>query len=228
MKSNVLIAALVCTAGVSLPVHAGVTYQTQSRAISVATSFDGNQQSAAAPDFGRFQASLTLATDFINADGATQDNTAGAGIDCQLDPNAILVNGSLSGAGGLALTGGKAITGEAAVSLSIEFTLDQATSFALRASRRPSDSDKDRFKIKLEHTGGMVVMIDQDDPAQELDLEGVLPAGVYSLEYQAELKIEGPETLRDYFFSLAVPAPGMIAWTPAAACAALRRRRAHG
>lgn len=225
MKSVLLMTAVMSTAGLSLQARAGVTYQTQSRVISAATSFDGNAQTASAPDFGRFQAGLTLATEFVGTGGTLQENTAVAGIDCQLDPNAILVNGSLSAAGGLELTGGKAVTGDAAVALSIQFTLDQATAFSLRASRRPSDSDKDRFKIKLESAGGTIVMIDQNDPAQELDLAGTLPAGVYSLEYQAELKIEGPETLRDYYFDLVVPAPGSVSFAALVLGASACRRR---
>ncbi len=206
----------------------GIGFLTQDRSITASTSADGNSQTIAAPGFGAFVASLNLSTTFQTPGGGTGTNKAGAGIDCQLDPDAIVVNGSLFGAGGLSVGTGtpRLETGDAAVSVSVGFQLDVATPFSLFASRRPSDNPGDRFKIKLKDpNGNLLVFVDQTMPAQEVNLSGVLIPGVYSLDYEAQFSVDGDETIRDLSFNMQVPSAGGLGLLAASAGLLVRRRR---
>lgn len=207
---------------------AGVTYLTQDRSISAATSADGNSQTISATDFGAFVRSLNLSTTFDTPGGGIGVNAAGAGIDCQLDPDAIVVNGSLFGAGGLSIVNGTPTlqSGDAAVNVSVSFQIDVASPFSLFASRRPSDNPGDRFKIKLKDpNGNFLLFVDQDMPAQDVSLSGVLLPGEYSLEYEAQFSVEGEETLRNLSFNLQIPSVGGMGMMAAAGGLVLRRRR---
>lgn len=222
------ISVLAGLAALSSGAWGGIGFLTQDRSITASTSADGNSQTIVAPDFGAFVESLNLATTFQTPGGGTGVNKAGAGIDCQLDPDAIVVNGSLFGAGGLSVGTGtpRLEFGDAAVHVSVGFQLNAATPFSLFASRRPSDNPHDRFKLKLKDpNGNLLVSVDQTMPAQDVNLSGVLIPGVYSLDYEAEFSVEGDETVRDLSFNLQVPSVGGVGLLGVAGCCSLRRRR---
>ncbi len=208
---------------------ADISYLDQNRSITAATSADANTQTLFAPDFAPFVESLNLSTTFDAVGGGTGINAAGAGIDCQLDPNAIVVTGSLSGAGGLSVTGGspKLVFSESAVRISTSFHLNTDTPYSLLATARPSSHPNDRFKIKVEDvTHNLVlVFVDESMPPQAIDTGGIMLAGDYSLEFEAQLTIEGEETLKDFAFNLQVPSTGAPALAVIAGAFGLRRRR---
>jgi hypothetical protein len=193
---------LSCTAG------ADVVYLTQDRSITVMTSADGNVQDASAPDFGPFLQSLALSTPFPTPTGGTGVNGATAGIDCQLDPNAIRVVGSLSGSGGIGVVAGQQTVqfGEAQARINTTVHITEGTPFRLTASPRPSTRPGDRFKIKLKdetrHT--VLFLLDESSPPQAVDMAGTFAAMDLELEYQVELTVDGPEVLRDFSFHLSL------------------------
>jgi hypothetical protein len=203
-RAAIAAAGALCLAGT--PVMADVVYLTQERLIEASTSANANSQVVGAPGFGPFVEVLQLSTTFPTAGGGTAPNEAAAGIDCQLDPNGIRIVGSLSGSGGLSLIGGTPTPqfGEAAADISTGFRVETATAFTMRASARPSGRPGDRFKIRLEdETRNIVVFfIDETMPAQAVDISGVLQPGLWSLNYEAELTVDGPEVLRDFYFSM--------------------------
>lgn len=209
--------------------NAQVTYLTQDRSITAETSYDANVQTVSAGDFGPFAAAVDLEVGFTTPDGEAGVNEAHAGIDCQLDPNAIVASGNLSAGGGLALVGGEStlVFGEAAAAIQTSFAITDATPFRLMASPRPSSDPKDRFKIKLEDQINNIVLfyLDETMAAQVVDVAGLLAPGQYALEYQVEFTIWGPETLSDFYFKMEIPAPGTMGLAAAGALFSARRRR---
>lgn len=220
-------AALTALAVMAPCALADVSYLTQDRWITATTSFDANTQVRTALDFARFVETLSLSTTFPT-DTGTATNAAEAGIDCQLDPNAILVTGSLAGSGGLSIGGNPGVQfGEAMVQVNTSFLVSGTTPFAMLASPRPSSFPGDRYKIKFknETTNEVLFLLDDSMPAQAVDFRGTLAPGSYTLEFQAELTVDGPEILRDFSFSLTVPAPGAAVMLGVAGLLASRRRR---
>jgi hypothetical protein len=201
-----LIVALGAACAVGTPTRADVVYLSQERLVEAATSADGNSQVLAATGFDPFVETLRLFTTFPTEGGGTAPNGAEAGIDCQLDPNAIRIVGSLLGSGGLGVVGGSPVLqfGEAAADISTDFRVDVATPYTLRASARPSTRPGDRFKIKLkDETRNIVVfLLDDTMPPQEVAISGVLSPGNWSLDYEAELTVDGPEMLRNFYFNM--------------------------
>ncbi len=207
-----------------------VTYLLQDRTITATTSFDANTQSLLAPDFGPFIAGLSLLTFFPLEGGGEGRNRAEAAIDCHLDPNAILAGGSVLGEGGTSFVGGvpRREFGEAGARVNAAFRVDAATPFQLLASARPGINADDRFKIKLEDLthGGVLFYLDETMPPQAVNFSGVLAPGDYSLEYQIEITIDGPESLAGFSLEMRVPSPGAgTAFAIAGCVTALRRRR---
>lgn len=217
--------ALAICAWPCVQARADVTYLTQQRTIQASTTADGNLLTESAPDFTRFLRSLLASTPFPTSDGGTGTNTGGTTIDCQLDPNAIRATGSLTGAGGLNISGNLE-TGEAAADILVTFHLAQATPFLMRCTPRPSTNPRDEFQIELSNlgTGATLFRLTQDQPAQSVNLPGVLDAGDYSLQFTVELSSSGPEQTQAFDFQFLVPAPGSAA-VLGAGIALLRRRR---
>ena len=192
--------------------RAGFSYLSQDRSITATTTADGATKTLSAPDFAPFVDNLQLSTPFDAAGGGTGTNTADAGIDCQLDPNAIITKGSLGGTGGLAVVAGDPTTvlGEAGAVVRATFVLDFDSPFTLIASARPDLDPKDRYRVKLEDLtrGGDVFFLDESSPPQAVNMTGTLLKGEYSLEFEVEITVAGSETLRDFNFLLQVPSPG--------------------
>lgn len=222
-------AALLALAVAAAPSRADLIYQTQDRFITASTTYDQNTQTLTSPGFGPFVENLNLSTMFPAPGGGTGTNEAAVGIDCELDPNAIRVSGSLLGEGGLAVTGtGTTLQmAEARARVAVDFHLDAATSFNLFSTPRPSTRPGDRFKIKLEDRTAHIVLffIDEGMPAQTVNLNGVLGVGDFSLEYECEMTVDGPQSLAEYQFNLTVPAPSGAALLACAGLFAVRRRR---
>jgi len=202
------ITALAGVLALAAAARADVTYLTQARSISAETSANNNVQTIVAPGFGPFVENLMLATTFQTPGGLPAPNLAEVGIDCQLDPNAVIVVGSLFGAGGLSVVQGVPVLqfGEAGASVETLFRLDTATSFTMLASPRPSNRPGDRFKIKLKDQTNNIVLflLEETMPPQLVNFSGTLAPGDYELEYQVELTVDGPESLRDFSFNLSL------------------------
>jgi len=206
---------------------ASVTYLTQARTISATNTVDGLVQSKTAPDFASFVDLVSSSAIFVKPTGGTGTTSGGSGIDCQLDPNGVKLRGKLSAAGGLALSGGKPAVelGEAGVIVNLTFHLDEATAFALYVSPRPFGLVDDRFKFKFEgDVAGKLISITDKDPSQAVNLEGVLPAGDYALEFEAQFRGDGEEVSSLYELGLSIPTPGTLAMLPFAGLLARRRR----
>jgi hypothetical protein len=205
-RAGQIAALAACASG--LAAHADVTYLLQERSITATTSADGVIQTVAAPDFAPFVTQIDLATMFNTPGGGTAPNMAHVGIDCQLDPNAIRVIGTLSGAGGISLIGGSQVLqfGEAAARIDTNFEVAAATPFRMTASPRPSAHPGDRFKIKLKDETRHIVLffLDETMPPQAVDLSGTFNPGELSIEFQTELTVDGPETLRDFSFNITI------------------------
>lgn len=198
-----LCATLCCAAGAAA---GDVTYLTQARSVTVLTSANNATQTLAAPDFGPFNATANLATTFPTPGGGSSPNEAVAGIDCQLDPNAIRVIGSLSGSGGLSIIGGNQVLqfAEAAARVQTLFHVSAGTPFRLTASPRPIGGPNDRFKIKLknETTSQVLLELDETMPPQSVDFSGLLDAADIEFEFQMELMVDGPESLAGFAVNL--------------------------
>jgi hypothetical protein len=196
-------------AGLASHAAADAVYVFQDRSIAATTSYNNNVQSTVAPTFAPFVQNLDLVTEFPIPGGGTATNRGRVGIDCQLDPNAIRVSGSLTGAGGLAVVGGGTALqfGEATARVDVRFRLDEATPYTMLATPRPSTRAGDRFKIKLknETTSEILFLLDETMPVQAVNVSATLPAGEFELEYQVELTVDGPETLRDFEFRFLLP-----------------------
>lgn len=219
------IGAVVIVAGTA---SGAMSFLTQARSVTASTTFDGQTDTKAAPDFNPFVQTASVATFFPSVTG-TSINRAVAGIDCHLDPNKIKVVGSLAAAGGLSLVNGEQAEeiGDAVALVSLSFHIDADSPFVLAASARPSSNPKDKFKIKLAGPGGgnVVFFMDEKVPAQSVQFAGVLGAGDYTLEYEAELSSGGPDTQSEYAFTLDIPAPSVAALLGVCGLGLLRRRR---
>ena len=210
------------------PCFGAVTYLTQDRSITAATSFDGGTLTIAAPNFASFVQTINLSTSFPGLNNTVGLNEAVAGIDCQLDPNKIKASGRLLARGGTSFVAGqdKVESGSAAATIRTTFHLDADSAYQLIASPRPLAGAKDKFKLKLENVStGVILFLDESTPPAAVNTAGLFAAGDYSLEYQIELSSEDG-TLDDSFeLLLVIPTPGTIGLAAFAGLAAARRRR---
>jgi len=194
--------ALLASCGLAL---GDITYTFQDRAITATTTDNLNTQTIQAPGFGPFVEQLDLETQMLLIGGGVAPNTARVGIDCQLNPNAIRVIGSLAGSGGISVTSGPPTQqfGEAAARVVTIFLVSSPTALRMTATPRPSTRPGDRFKIKLknETTGVTLFLLEENMPPQAVDFRGTLTPGQYEVEYQVELTVDGPETLRNFLFN---------------------------
>lgn len=204
--------------------HGALSFLSQARSVTAATSADANTQTQSAPDFAPFVTVLSLAAQFPTPGGGTGTNTAQAGIDCQIDPNGVQLTGRLTAAGGLNINGLVEV-GETAAEVVVTFAVDAPTPIWLLAGPRGTVPG-DRFKIKLHPlVGADLLFVDDSMPPQSVDFQTVLAVGTYTLEYEIELTAEGATASHDFNMSFAVPAPGALALLPLAVLSAARRRR---
>ena len=194
--------ALLATCGLAL---GDVTYTFQDRAITATTTDNLNTQTIQAPGFGPFVEQLNLETQMLLAGGGVAPNAARVGIDCQLNPNAIRITGSLAGSGGISVTAGPPTQqfGEAAARVDTVFMVSSPTALRMTATPRPSTRPGDRFKIKLRNqtTGVTLFILEENVAPQAVDFRGTLLPGTYEVEYQVELTVDGPETLGNFLFN---------------------------
>lgn len=205
-----------------------VTYLTQDRSISAATTFDGTAQTLVAPDFGRFTQTINLSTTFPSLNNTVGLNEAVAGIDCQLDPNKIKATGRLLARGGTSFAAGKdqVESGSASASVRTTFHLDAAAAYQLIATPRPLAGAKDKFKLKIESADtGIILLLDESTPPTAVNTAGVFAAGDYALEYQIELSAEDGTFDDSFDMTLVIPSPGTLVVAAIAGIAGVRRRR---
>lgn len=224
----VLLAGGTCALSVASLSLGAVTYLTQDRSITAATSFDGSLQTITAPDFNPFVQTINLSTTFPALNNTIGKNEAVAGIDCQLDPNKIRALGRLTAVGGTSFVNGKdkAEEGSASASIRTTFHLDAGSAYQLVTTPRPLAGPKDKFKLKIESANlGVIIFLDESSPPTAINQAGFLAAGDYSLEYQVEIT-SADGSLDDAFeMTLTIPTPATAAALLLGAGFATRRRR---
>ncbi|MFN9969544.1 MAG: hypothetical protein ACK58T_06560 [Phycisphaerae bacterium] len=132
----VLLAGGTCALSVASLSLGAVTYLTQDRSITAATSFDGSLQTITAPDFNPFVQTINLSTNFPALNNTIGLNEAVAGIDCHLDPNNIKASGRLLARGGMTADGNTVAAGSAQATVRTTFRVDSASAF--KSSPRPA------------------------------------------------------------------------------------------
>lgn len=205
-----------------------VTYLTQDRSISAATTFDGAAQTLVAPDFGGFTQTINLSTTFPGLNNTIGLNEAVAGIDCHLDPNKIKATGRLLARGGTSVVAGndRVESGSASATIRTTFHLDAASAYQLIATPRPLAGAKDKFKLKIESADtGIILFIDESTPPTAVNSVGVFAAGDYALEYQIELSAEDGTFDDSFDMTLVIPSPATLAIASFAGLVGARRRR---
>lgn len=223
---SLMLSALVGLAALPASMsHGAVIYTSQIRSVTAETGADMQVLTRTAPDFGPFVTTAELNTTITGPGGSAQPNRAVAGIDCQLDPNAIRAVGTLAAAGGLDITGTPTF-GEAAAQVEIAFTLTEATPITILASARPSLDPRDRYVLKLSDDNGDLLDIDETMPAQSVNFFQLLPAGDYVFEFQVEYSLAGIEDQVAFSVQAIIPTPGVLATFGVGGLAAMRRRRA--
>lgn len=201
-----------------------VIYTTQIRSVTAETGANMQVLTRSATNFERFAETAELSTTITGPGGNAIPNRALAGIDCQLDPNAIRAIGTLSAAGGLDIVGTPTF-GEAAAQLEIGFTLTEATQISILATARPSMDPRDRYVLKLSDTNADLLDIDETMPAQEVNFTRLLPAGDYVFEFQVEYSLAGTELATAFSVQALIPTPGALALFGVGGVSVLRRRR---
>jgi hypothetical protein len=200
-----VLAALGAFAVAGQVAAAEVTLLSQQRVITVSTTADASQQMLAAANFDPFVETLSHITQFLTQSGGTGVNRADAGIDCQIDPDAIRASGSLGASGGINVTGVPEF-GEAHALIEVTFSVAEPTRFSLFASPRPSDDPRDEFEVELENlaTGQFIVRHNETQPAQTINAAGVLQPGTYIIHYEVEFSASGPDSVRNFAFNVAL------------------------
>jgi len=190
---------------------ADVTLLTQQRTLLVATSADGNTQTASAPDFAPFVATLTISAPFQSTTGL-RENLASGRIDCQIDPNRIRAVGALTGAGGIQAATGTTELGDAKVAILVTFQVNAPAPFSLVVAPRPDLHATDEFVAELKDLtrNNRLVSLDQTDPAQQVSLHGVLQPGSYSVRYRVEATFDADQTTRDLSLDLSMPSTAVF------------------
>jgi len=208
-----VMSAGVCAiaAGVASSAAADISFVSQQRTISVATSSDGNLQAESVEDLSSFVRTLNIATTFPGT-GGTVPNIAGSRIDCQIDPNSIRATGSLNGAGGIGLAAGNIEFGEARASVRATFIVDSPVQFSLRVAPRPDLEPTDEFRLELRDLTRNFrhISLEEFDPPQQVALNGTLQPGEYLFRYQIETTFDGAEDSRSYSFNLTFGCPADI------------------
>ncbi|HLP83820.1 MAG TPA: hypothetical protein VK157_05680, partial [Phycisphaerales bacterium] len=207
----------------------GITILTQERTITATTSADANTQSRTAPDFSPFIESIALVATYTPAGGGVASNRARTEINSVSDPNAILGSGVFEGEGGINSDDEQEF-GESTVYMFFTFTVTEATPFRLIASARASTLPTDEFEIQIANLSGGedVFHLPNSAAPQDVDLNGIIQPGTYSLLYQQEYTTLTPGEFASYTFQFLVPSPGVASvMGMLGGTALLRRRRAH-
>lgn len=212
--------ALALLAGCSAA-HGAVTYTSQIRSVTAETNADMNVLTRSATNFAPFVETASLTTTIPST---TIPNRAVAGIDCQLDPNAIRATGTLAAAGGLDIMGTPTF-GEASARVEIGFNLSTPTLISIFATPRPSNDPRDRYVLKLSDLNNDLLDIDQTMPAQTVNFQQLLPAGDYVFEFQVEYSLASAEDDVAFNVQAIIPTPASLALFGAGGLLAARRRR---
>jgi hypothetical protein len=217
---GVVVGSLAVTAA-----RGDLIYTSQNRFVEVETSANAQVLTDAAEDFGPFVTTLTSSVIFQTPTGPAE-NEGTSSIDCQLDPNAIIATGSLTGEGGLNVNGNLEV-GEAEAFVFVTFTITELTPWQILASQRPSDNPEDEWEIELENvgTGTNIFRIDETAPPQSVNVSGMLQPGTYSIQFEVEMSVASAEETETFDFLFAIPSPGGVSAFAVASLVACRRRR---
>lgn len=220
------IAPILTTLACAASAHASLTLLTQERSATALTTADNATVTDAAPDFGPFVRIVQTSTTFNTPGGGVAVNSARSEINCLTDPNAIRASGVLGGQGGVN-DDGEVESGEAQINVIVTFTVVNPTPYQLIANARQSTNPRDGFQIELYdviNDSGLFELSD-NEPAQDVNISGVLQPGTYLVRYHNELTVEGAELLANFNFEFLVPAPGSAAVLGLAGLLTTRRRR---
>ncbi len=223
MKTIAPILTLLIAAGTT---QAAITLVSQDRSATAITTADNATVTDNATDFGPFVRVVQTSTTFTTPGGGVAVNSARSEINCVTDPNAIRAAGVLGGQGGTN-DDGEVESGEAQINVLVTFTVSVPTPYQLIANARQSTNPRDGFQIELYdiiNDDGLFEISDLD-PAQNVNVSGILQPGTYMVRYHNELTVDGAEQLANFNFEFLVPSPGSLGLAGGLALWAMRRRR---
>lgn len=223
MKRIAPILTLLIAAGTT---QAAITLVSQARSATAITTADNSTVTDNATDFGPFVRVVQTSTTFSTPGGGVAVNSARSEINCVTDPNAIRAAGVLGGQGGTN-DEGEVESGEAQINVLVTFTVSVPTPYQLIANARQSTNPRDGFQIELYdiiNDDGLFEISDLD-PAQNVNVSGILQPGTYMVRYHNELTVDGAEQLANFNFEFLVPSPGSLGLAGGLAMLAIRRRR---
>lgn len=223
MKTIAPILTLLIAAGTT---QAAITLVSQDRSATAITTADNATVTDNATDFGPFVRVVQTSTTFTTPGGGVAVNSARSEINCVTDPNAIRAAGVLGGQGGTN-DDGEVESGEAQINVLVTFTVSVPTPYQLIANARQSTNPRDGFQIELYdiiNDDGLFEISDLE-PAQEVNVSGILQPGTYMVRYHNELTVDGAEQLANFNFEFLVPSPGSLGLAGGLALWAMRRRR---
>lgn len=203
-----------------------ITLVSQARSATAITTADNSTVTDNATDFGPFVRVVQTSTTFSTPGGGVAVNSARSEINCVTDPNAIRAAGVLGGQGGTN-DEGEVESGEAQINVLVTFTVSVPTPYQLIANARQSTNPRDGFQIELYdiiNDDGLFEISDLD-PAQNVNVSGILQPGTYMVRYHNELTVDGAEQLANFNFEFLVPSPGSLGLAGGLAMLAIRRRR---
>lgn len=196
---------LGCTCAASAP--AQVTYLTQSRQLTIATAADGHSETAAAGDFGVFEATLSHSVPF-DIGGVSGTNSGFGFISCHFE-NGVKGRTRLRAEGAVG-GDGQVISGLATTLVEMTFRLDAPSPFYVKArGDGVAQSVEERTFFRLSSTTTGQRFADEDRPtlAGQSLAAGTLPSGTYRFQYLARMNAVGEESDRDIRFEIAFAPP---------------------
>jgi hypothetical protein len=229
MQKSTIAAMALLTGWAACAAQAELIPLAQERVITAASLLTGTANTLSAPDFAPFIGTVNADVPFLTPNGIAGTTTAVSTINCFVDPNGVRAAGSLLAGGGVAggAGGPTQAFGEARALVIVSFEITQATAFSLSCLPRPVLTPGDSFEFKFRglHGGGTFVELSQADPAQAVNISGILQPGEYELRYHVELSNATSAEQAFYDFNLVVPSPQAGVVLAGAGLLSLRRRR---
>jgi hypothetical protein len=229
MQRSTIAAMALLTGWTACAAQAELIPVAQQRTITAASLLTGATNTLTAPDFAPFIGTVNTDVPFLTPNGIAATTTAVSTINCFVDPNGVRAAGSLLAGGGVAggAGGPTQAFGEARAIVIVSFEITQATAFSLSCLPRPLLTPGDTFEFKFRglHGGDTFIELSEADPAQAVNLTGILQPGEYELRYHVELSRATSAEQAIYDFNLVVPSPQAGVVLAGAGLLSLRRRR---